>query len=283
LTDVLRIDIFYIKEEGLMDLGLVGKVVLVTGAGSGVGAEIARAFCNEQATTIFSDIDSYGLKRAVEGYERYGIYRECDVTIKDQVKKLFDEIEKTFSVLHILINNAAVNSAQYIENISEEELERVINVNIKGYINTTVKALPLMKKAGYGRLIYINSGSGLKASAGLPVYSASKYFNRGFAISAALEAGIYNITSNSICPSDIYPEGDLGAKSWTTDSLVKITLEKEGVSSLEELIKKRSRANPMNRSCRKEDVAHLALFLASDKAGFINGQSIGLNGGALPY
>jgi NAD(P)-dependent dehydrogenase (short-subunit alcohol dehydrogenase family) len=146
-----------------------------------------------------------------------------------------------------------------------------------------------MKNARFGRLIYINSGSGLKASAGMSLYSASKYFNRGFAISCALEAGKYNITSNSICPSDIYPEEETGvendrpAQSWKNESLLRISMEKEGVPSLKELIIKRTRTNPMKRSCTKEDVANLALFLASDKAGFINGQSIALNGGALPY
>ena len=266
-----------------MDLGLEGKVVLVTGAASGIGAAIARAFCKEQAITIFTDIDVDTLRKAVQGYERFGIARRCDVTNRDQVKKLFTEIALSHGTLHVLVNNAAVNSAQYIEDISEAELDRVMRVNIKGYINTTIEALPFMKKTGYGRLIYINSGSGLKASAGLPLYSASKYFDRGFAISVALEVGRYNITSNSICPSDIYPDPDMGAKSWTTESLLRVSLEKEGVSTLEQLIKKRQASNPMHRSCTKEDVAHLALFLASDKAGFINGQSIGLNGGSLPY
>jgi sorbitol-6-phosphate 2-dehydrogenase len=142
-----------------------------------------------------------------------------------------------------------------------------------------------MKKSGYGRLIFINSCSGLKASAGLSLYSASKYFDRGFAISAALELGRYNITANSICPSDIYPEPskDPGPQSWLTPSLVRISLQKEGVGTLEELIHKRNASNPMRRACTTDDVANLALFLASERAGFINAQSIGLNGGIIPY
>lgn len=306
-----------------MDLGLEGKIALVTGAGSGIGAAIARAFCKERAVTIFTDIDVDGLQKAARGCKPFGSIQQCDVTERKQVRKLFQEIEKMHGVLHVLVNNAAVNSAQFIEDITEEECNRVISVNIKGYINTTIAALPLMKKAGYGRLIYINSGSGLKASAGLPLYSGSKYFNRGFAISAALEVGKYNITSNSICPSDIYPvnqdspdmypsdkstldrsppdfslldpgppdsgppvppvDEELWPKSWKTESLLRISLEKEGVKSLEELMKKRTAANPMRKSCTIEDVANLALFLASEKAGFINGQSIGINGGAPPY
>jgi len=266
-----------------MDLGLKDKIVLVTGAASGIGAKIARSFCEENSKTIFADINLKGLKTAVRHYERQATIIECDVSDRESVKKLFRTIKDRFGVLHVLINNAAVNTASYIVDINEDDLDKVININMKGYVYTTIEAITLMKLAGYGRLIYINSGSGLKASKGLSLYSSSKYFDRGFAISAALEAGRYNITSNSICPSDIYPEGNLKALSWTNESLLSISLEKEGVDTLEELIKKRTNSNPMKRSCRMEDVANLALFLASVKAGFINGQSIGLNGGALTY
>ena len=101
-----------------------------------------------------------------------------------------------------------------------------------------------------------------------------------------MEVGKHNITANSICPSDIYPEGDdprTRAGSWTNESLVRVSLDKEGVSSFAELMVKRRGKNPMRRSCTVRDVADLALFLASERAGFINGQSIGVNGGAVPY
>ncbi|MFW6139663.1 MAG: SDR family NAD(P)-dependent oxidoreductase, partial [Spirochaetota bacterium] len=202
---------------------------------------------------------------------------------RSSVEKLFSRIHQKFGLLHILVNSAAVNTADYLEDIKQPDLEKVIDVNIKGDVYTTIMAIPLMKKASYGRLIYINSGSGLKASAVMSLYSALKYFNRGFSISAALEVGKYNITSNSICPSDIYPEGEMGAKSWTTPSLIRVSAEKEGVDTLEELIAKRRSKNPMKSSCTTEDVADLAAFLASEKSGFINGQSLGLNGGAIPY
>jgi NAD(P)-dependent dehydrogenase (short-subunit alcohol dehydrogenase family) len=192
-------------------------------------------------------------------------------------------VEDEFGLLHILVNCAAVAVAGVVSDIEAGDLERIINVNIKGYIHTTTHAIPLMRKAGYGRLIHINSSSGLKASAGMSLYSASKYCNRGFAISTALEVGKDNITSNSVCPSDVYPEGELEAKSWREDSLLQTSLSKEGVTSLEELIQRRSERNPMGRSCTREDIVNLVLFLASEQAGFINGQSIGVNGGQIPY
>ena len=268
-----------------MELGLSGKIALVTGAAGGIGAAIARAFCTEGVTTIFTDIDGGGLDEAVRGFDPFGVPEICDVTKRERVRALFDGIERKYGVLHVLVNCAAYNTADYIEEIKENDLEKVLNVNLKGYVYTTMAAVPLMKRAGFGRLIYINSTSGLKASAGLSLYSSSKYFARGFAVSAALELGKHRITSNSICPSDIYPDASCGppAKSWLSESLLKVSLDKEGVGSLKDLIEKRRRANPMRRSCTCEEVASLALFLASERAGFINGQSIGLNGGLVPY
>jgi NAD(P)-dependent dehydrogenase (short-subunit alcohol dehydrogenase family) len=266
-----------------METGLEGKVAMVTGAAGGIGAAIGRVFCREHASTIFVDIDEKGLKEAVKGYEQYASYMVCNVSRHVNVQQLFSDVRKRFKTLHILVNNAAVNTADNIVDLKEADIDKIVDVNIKGYIHTTMEALPLMREAGFGRLIYINSSSGLKASAGLSLYSSSKYFNRGFALAAALEEGKYNITSNSIYPSDVYPEGEIEAKSWKNEALLRVSLEKENVESLEELIKKRSSRNPMRRSCKTEDVAWLALFLASAKAGFINGQSIGVNGGAIPY
>jgi len=284
-----------------MNLQLRDKIVVVTGAASGIGACIARSFCEEGAKTVFTDINGAGLEKVTEGYAENAFPIECDVSDRDSVKKLFETVRTRFKQLHVLVNNAAVNTADFVPDIKEEDIDRVYSINIKGYIYTTAQAIPLMKETGFGRLIYINSGSGLKASAGMSLYSGSKYFNRGFAISTALEAGKFNITANSICPSDVYPTAgrvsgtgtpengyaslpwQFGAKSWTNESLLRVSLKKEGVRSFKELIRKRTAKNPMRRSCIPEDVANLALFLAGEKAGFINGQSIGVNGGALPF
>jgi NAD(P)-dependent dehydrogenase (short-subunit alcohol dehydrogenase family) len=266
-----------------MDLHLEGKIVVVTGAGGGLGEAIGRAFCEEGAQTVFTDIDERGLRRAVEGCAG-AMSVPCDVSDPVSVADLFAEVDRRFGRLHVLVNNAAVNTADYIGDIREEDIQAVLDVNVRGYVYTTREAIPRMIGTGFGRLIFINSGSGLKASSGMSLYSGSKYFDRGFAISAALELGRYNITANSICPSDIYPESEgRGARSWLTESLLRISLEKEGVETFEELKKKRTAKNPMLRSCTMEDVAHLALFLAGEGAGFINGQSIGLNGGSIPY
>jgi len=267
----------------ILEIDHKDRVVLVTGAGSGIGAAIARAFCREGAKTVFADIDRDRLEKAVDGCGGLAHPEQCDVSSRREVEKLFQGVERTYGLLHVLVNCAAVIEGGWVTEIKEESLERTIDINIKGYIHTTTSAVPLMRKAGYGRIIYLNSSSGLKASSGLGLYSASKYFNRGYAISTALEVGRNNITANSVCPSDVYAEGDLEAKSWRDSSLLDISLEKEGASTLAELIEKRREKNPMKRHCTADDIVNLVLFLASEQAGFINGQSIGLNGGQLPY
>jgi NAD(P)-dependent dehydrogenase (short-subunit alcohol dehydrogenase family) len=268
-----------------MDLNLRDKVVVVTGAGSGIGAAVARAFCAEGSRVVFTDIDPEG-SRSLEGCAG-AAFIQCDVSDSRSVADLFKTVRDRYETVHVLVNNVGVSIAGYVQDIRDQDVDKIFNINMKGYVYTTREAVPIMKRSGFGRLIYVNSGSGLKASAGLSLYSASKYFDRGFAIATALEAGRFNITANSICPSDVYPAPDGGEElqpgSWKTDSLVTISLEKENVASLPELIAKREAKNPMRRSCTVDDVADLALFLASDRAGFINGQSIGLNGGSFPF
>jgi NAD(P)-dependent dehydrogenase (short-subunit alcohol dehydrogenase family) len=274
-----------------MDLHLADKIAVVTGAASGVGATVARALCGEGVFTIFADIDREGGAQATKGLGDRAAFRRCDTSQVKDVEELFDFVMERCGALHILVNNAAISRAGYTPDIREEDFRKILDVNVRGYVHTTRRAIPLMKETGYGRLVFINSGSGLKASSGLPLYSASKYFERGFAISVALEVGRYNITANSICPSDIYPDMNpedgtgavLAAKSWADESLRRVSFEKEGVDTLGELIEKRVAKNPMRKSCTAEDVANLVLFLSSDRAGFINGQSIGVNGGGIPY
>jgi 3-oxoacyl-[acyl-carrier protein] reductase len=139
-----------------------------------------------------------------------------------------------------------------------------------------------MSQNHWGRLIFIGSGSGLKASAGLALYSASKYFLHGLAVAAGLELGRFGITSNIVCPSDIYPDGPHPAGSWQSQKLVEISLKKENVDTFDALKQKRIAKTPAGRACRTQDIADVVAFLASPRADFINAQVIGVNGGALP-
>ena len=266
----------------MIDYGLSGKTAVVTGAAGGIGAAIAQALCREGVKTACLDIDGIGAQSIAEDCDGTARAWPCDVTSRDQVREVFRGVDEDFGGIHILVNNAAYVSAGFLEDFQEEQWTKTADTNMKGVLYTTLESVPRMRQARFGRLIYMGSSSALKASAGLALYSASKYFDRGLAITAALELGKHNITSNIICPSDVYPEGDNPAGSWQSPSLLEISLEKENVNTLEELKEIRRRRNPMKRHCTPNDIADLVLFLASRQAGFINGQSIGLNGGSLP-
>jgi len=270
-----------------MELGLSGKVAIVTGGGGGIGLGIAEKLSIEGARVAVADVDVERASQAVgrirsriAGAEAIPVM--VDVADRKSVHKMVEETERAFKAIHILVNNVGVTRANWIEDITEEDFEKTAYINMKGYLNCTQAAVPYMKRSNYGRLIYLGSGSGLKASAGLALYSGSKYFARGLAVSAGLEMGKYNITANVICPSDIYPDDNYETGSWKADKLVEISLEKEGLKSFAELVAKRVAANPMRRPCTVEDVANLAVFLASERAGFINAQTIGVNGGGIP-
>ncbi|MGQ9628903.1 MAG: SDR family NAD(P)-dependent oxidoreductase [bacterium] len=270
-----------------MDLGLSDKVAIVTGGGRGVGLGIALRLAREGCLVAVADIDFAGAKGAaetiesrVDGARAFPI--RVDVSDPEGVGAMVRDVVREFGTVHILVNNVGVTLPNWVEEITEDDFERTVEINMRGYVNCTRAVVPYMRSAGYGRLIYLGSSSGLKASAGLALYSASKYFIRGFAISAGLELGRYNITANVICPSDIYPDDFYRTGSWRDDRLIRISLEKEGARDFEELRAKRIAANPMRRACTVEDIADLAAFLASERAGFINAQTIAVNGGGIP-
>ena len=269
-----------------MELGLRDKVAIVTGGGGGIGLGIAERLSKEGASVVVADVDIDKASRSVKRIRSHKADRviplQVDVADRESVSRMVEEAHRAFAAIHILVNNVGLTQANWIQDITDEDFEKTANINMKGYLNCTQAVIPYMKEAKYGRLIYMGSGSGLKASAGLALYSGSKYFARGLAISAGLELGKHNITANVICPADIYPDDDYATGSWNADGLVDVSLEKEGVKSLADLKTKRMEANPMRRTCRVEDVADLAIFLASERAGFINAQSIGVNGGNIP-
>lgn len=265
-----------------MDLGLTGKTAVVTGGGGGIGAGIARALAREGARVAVADIRIDNARAVAESIPGDAIALECDVSDRDAVRRAVERVVRELDTVHVLVNNVGLTLPNWLCDITDEDIERTFSVNCLGHLLPTVAVLPHMRANRWGRLVFVGSGSGMKASAGLAMYSAGKYFVRGLAVSAGLEAGKDNITANVICPSDVYPEGDTPAGSWANPRLVKMTLEKEGSDDLEEIKAKRIARTPVRRSCTIDDIADLAVFLASERAGFINAQTLGLNGGALP-
>jgi len=263
-----------------MDLQLKGRVALVTGGGNGLGAAICHGLAQEGVKVAVADLNLEAAQRVADSIGGFAL--KMDVAHKEEVEAGIAQIADVFGGLHIVINNVGLTLPDYLSDINDEDIESTFNTNMRGPLLVTRAAVPLLSTAGWGRLIYIGSSSGLKASAGLSLYSASKYFLHGLCVAAGLELGKHGITANILCPSDIYPEGDSPAGSWLNPKLVEISLKKDGVSDFAQLTAKRIARTPAGRSCRVEDVANLAVFLASPLADFISAQVIGVNGGALP-
>jgi NAD(P)-dependent dehydrogenase (short-subunit alcohol dehydrogenase family) len=270
-----------------MNLGLEGKVAIVTGAAAGIGKGIARVLAEEGCNVVIADIDGKKGETTASELNSMGSGEKCvavatDVSSEESVGRMVERTVEEFATVHILVNNVGLTIAGWIEEIDLAAIRKTFDVNMLGYLLTTKAVVPHMKKQRFGRLIYMSSGSGQKGSSGLSLYSASKSFDIGFGKAIGQELGKHNITSNVVCPSDVFPEAQYEAGSWKESRLAEITKEKLGVSSLDEIKAKRETSNPMRRNCTVEDVAYYVAFLASERASFVNAQTHGINGGAIP-
>jgi NAD(P)-dependent dehydrogenase (short-subunit alcohol dehydrogenase family) len=263
-----------------MDLQLSGKVALVTGGGGGVGAAICRALAEEGVRVAVADLNADAAQSVARAIN--GLAVPFDVADRSAVEAGVARTAEEWGELHIVVSNVGLTLPDLLADIDDKDIATTFGVNMGGPLNVTRAAVKYLSAAGWGRLIFIGSSSGLKASAGLALYSSSKYFLHGLTVAAGLELGAHNITANILCPSDIYPAGDTPAGSWLNPKLIETSLQKEGVSSLAELQERRIAKSPIKRSCTVEDVANATVFLASPLAGFINAQAIGINGGSLP-
>lgn len=265
-----------------MDLKLQGQPAIVFGGGGGIGCHIARTLAGEGARVAVADRNEQAARSAAEQLGAAALAIGCDLSNREQVQAAVTQTMERFGGLNICVQAVGLTIANYLPDINERDVNTTFDVNMRGSLWVAQAAVEAMRKGSYGRLIFIGSGSGMKGSAGLSVYSASKFFLRGLAQAVGLEAGPAGVTCNVICPSDVYPDGDAPAMTWQDPNLVRISCEKEGAASLEELKRKRVAKNPSRRACSADDVAQLAAFLCSPLAGFINAQTIAVNGGGLP-
>ena len=186
---------------------LKNKVALVTGASRGIGKEIALTLASQGATVI---INYNGSKeRAMEVLEEIeankgtAIVYQADISNFDQVKQMMADIKKQFDNIHILVNNAGITADNLILRMSEDEFNKVIDVNLKGVFNCLRHISPIMLKQKYGRIINISSIVGLHGNAGQVNYSAAKAGVIGMTKSLAKELGSRGITVNAVAPGYI--------------------------------------------------------------------------------
>jgi 3-oxoacyl-[acyl-carrier protein] reductase len=244
---------------------LENKTAIITGATRGIGRGIAVEFAKQGANVAFTYNSSVDAANALEselkdlGVKAKGY--QSNAAEFDTAQELAKEVLKEFGSIDVLINNAGITKDNLLMRISEDDFDKVIEVNLKSVFNLTKAVIRPMMKQRSGSIINMSSVVGLKGNAGQANYAASKAGIIGFSKSVALELGSRNIRSNVIAPGFI--ETEMTAK-----------LDESVVDGWRQSI-------PLKRGGTPEDIANACVFLASDMSSYITGQTLSVDGGML--
>ena len=243
---------------------LEGKVALVTGAGSGIGAATARRLAGEGAHVAATDVNLDGA-REVAG-EVSGAAFELDVRSTESVGAAVSAAEAELGPIDVLVNNAGYDEFAFFVNTDEALWDRVLAVNLRGVIAVTHAVLPGMQERRRGRIVNVASEAGRVGSHGSGVYSAAKAGVIGFTKAVAREAARYGITSNAVAPGPIETPLLMAAPEQLGELGDRIVQGMVGQTVLRRL------GTP-------DEVAAAIAFLASDDASFVTGSALGVSGG----
>lgn len=243
-----------------------GRVAIVTGAGRGMGRAVAKRLATGGAVVVVNDLQLADAQRVADELKASGseaLAAEGDVTILSDVQRVIGEAVDAFGAVHILINNAGVLRPTPVIDIEEDEWDFVVGVNLKGTYLCSRAVLPSMRRQGWGRIVNFSSTAGKNVSTvGGAHYTAAKAGILGFTRHLAKEEAGYGITVNSVCPGLIDTE------------MVRDTVSDERADAY-------AASFPIQRLGQPEEVAELVAFLASDRASYITGASLDINGGDL--
>ncbi len=256
-----------------MDLGLNGKVAIVTGGARGMGASIVEGFIKEGANVVIADLDFNSSPELEEEAKRNGtkiLFVKTDVTVKSDIDKLMSATLDGFDTIDILVNNAGIITDCKFVDLEEEEWDRVNDVNTKGTYLATRAVTPHMIANRQGKIVNISSIVGKKASLNVAHYCASKFAVIGLTQSVAKELGEYGINVNAVCP------GFVRTAMW--ESLLDVRSKSQNLPR-EKVWEAAVDQIPLKRPQLPEDIANVVLFLSSEIARNITGESISVNGG----
>jgi len=244
---------------------LKDRVAIVTGGARGIGKAIVLILIREGAKVAIVDVDKGGLETLQNEIEKKRgdiIHISCDITKSSEVKEMVGQVKRSFGRIDILVNNAGIIRRGTIETVTEEDWDRVIEVNLKGTFNCCKAVVDIMKQQGYGKIVNVSSIAGKMGDiTSAPGYGPSKAGVDALTKTLARQLAPYHINVNAVSPHAI--ETEMSAQ-WSVER------RKEIIASI-----------PLGRLGKPEDVAEAVLFLASDAASFITGEILDVNGGAL--
>jgi 2-keto-3-deoxy-L-fuconate dehydrogenase len=250
---------------------LTGKVAAVTGAGSGIGQAIAELFARQGARVFVLDVDVDGGSRVAANIARAGgsgSFLRCDVSSASDVTSSFDTLFERAGRLDILVNNAGVAHIGNVESTTEADLDRVYAINVKGVYHCLDSGIKKLKQSGGGAIVNMASIASVVGLADRFAYSMSKGAVLSMTLSVAADYLKHSIRCNCICPARVHTP------------FVDGFIARNYPGREREIFDKLSRAQPIGRMGKPEEVAALALYLCSDEAAFATGGVYPLDGGA---
>ncbi len=251
------------------------RIVLVTGGSGGLGKAIARAFAARGHRVVVVARDQARLQSTAADISASGgrvLPLRCDVTDREQVHSLAAEIASRWGAVQVLVNNAGIARAARLIDMADELWDDTLATNLTGAYNCCKVFLPAMIKAKWGRIINIASTTAKVGYSHVTAYAASKHGLLGLTRSLALETATQGVTVNAICPGYVDDE--------RTRENARLMAEKTGKSA-EEVLRIFASSAPQNRLIAPDEVASLALLLASETLSGMTGQAINVDGGAV--
>jgi sorbitol-6-phosphate 2-dehydrogenase len=251
---------------------LHGEVAIITGAASGIGRGIAERFCREGARVAVVDIDDKKAQQAATALGTSAIAVAADVSSRTSVEEMVEAVQRRFGPITILVNGAGVSEVLPFLELKEAVWQRHLDINLTGAFLCSQAVLKSMVPRRRGRIINISSQSGKQGNSQYQAYCASKFGLIGLTQSLAMEFAAHGITVNAICPGIVF------TPLW--EAMLPAYAEKRHMAP-EQVAEYLVSRIPLGRLCTPEDVAGVAVFLASADGGYLTGQALNVNGGAL--
>jgi NAD(P)-dependent dehydrogenase (short-subunit alcohol dehydrogenase family) len=251
---------------------LFGKIAIVTGGASGLGRATVELFLKEGAKVVVADVDKRGEQMA-QAWGKAALFKQTDVSNADDVQALIDFAVDRFGGLHVMVNNAGIGGATHPRFLDDtlQDFQRVIDVNLLGVMLGTQRAARHMARNGGGSIINTSSIAAIKAGFGVMTYRAAKAAVAHFTQCVAIDLAEYGVRVNCIAPGHIRTEMTTYATpGMTPEVIARVTKALEPVTAS---------SRPLKRQGKPEDVAEAALYFASERAAYLTGVVLPVDGG----